>query len=143
MNENLLEVRYFDGEGYRPLIDYGAWRVAVLRYLDELQPDKIATVERHMETDEVFILLKGQAILFVGEGEPEVDELHTQVMDLEKVYNIKKGIWHTIVMSKDATVLIVENQDTGRPNSEYCDLQPEHRTLITETARQEQPDWWK
>jgi hypothetical protein len=34
--ETLLEIHEYNGEGYRSLTDYGAWRVAVLRYIMEL-----------------------------------------------------------------------------------------------------------
>jgi hypothetical protein len=68
MDEKLLEIREFTGIGYKPLIDYGTWRVAILRYIDELIPDQIERIERHNETDEVFVLLEGQAVLFLGEA---------------------------------------------------------------------------
>jgi hypothetical protein len=66
MDENTLQIKEFRGIGYLPLIDYGTWRVAYLRYIDELIPRNIKRVERHRETDEVFVLLEGQAILFMG-----------------------------------------------------------------------------
>ncbi len=31
-NEKLLEEREYTGEGYSPVVDYGAWRVAILNY---------------------------------------------------------------------------------------------------------------
>ncbi len=51
-------------------------------------------------------------------------------MEMGKIYNVKPSTWHTIVVSRDASVLIVENGDTGRDNSEYVSLKPEHRRLI-------------
>lgn len=39
-------------------------------------------------------------------------------MEPYKVYNVKKGLWHHIVVSEDASVLIVENCDTTDENSE-------------------------
>jgi len=63
-----LEVTQYTGEGYAPLIDYADWRVAVLRYIDELLPQNLATMQRHDETDEVFVLLAGRCILFLGAG---------------------------------------------------------------------------
>jgi len=142
MNERLVEIREYTGEGYQPLVDYGAWRVAILNYLDGIHPERLDSVERHVETDEVFVLLKGQGLLFLGEGEPDVEQLHPLVMEAGKIYNIKKNVWHTIVLSRDASVLIVENRDTGRHNSRYSPLQPAQRALVLETARREQPGCW-
>ena len=41
-----LEIREYTGPGYKPVIDFGAWRVAILNYLDEIHPAKIESVER-------------------------------------------------------------------------------------------------
>ncbi|RPH63225.1 MAG: hypothetical protein EHM81_00530 [Chloroflexi bacterium] len=142
MNEKLLEIREFTGLGYQPLIDFGAWRVAILRYIDDLIPARIDQVERHNETDEVFVLIEGQAVLFLGEGGDTVTALHPQVMEPKKMYNVKRGVWHCAVLSRDASILIVENCDTGTANSDYWTLTAEMRQQIVETAHAEQPEWW-
>jgi hypothetical protein len=141
MDEKLLEIREFKGIGYKPLVDYGTWRVAILRYIDELIPERIERIEYHNETDEVFVLLAGQAVLFLGEGETEVIKLHAQVMEPEKLYNVKRGIWHLVVLSLDASILLVENCDTGAANSTSVPLSIDLRKIIVETAARELPDW--
>ena len=60
MKDALLDILEYQGEGYRPLIDFGTWRVAFLRYLDELYPPAIDSFERHLETDEVFVLVENR-----------------------------------------------------------------------------------
>ena len=122
MDENVLEIKEYHGEGYRPLIYFGAWRVAILRWIETTQAEKITYMERHTQTDEVFILLEGQAVLILGGIGPIVAELQTQVMESGKLYNVKQNAWHSVVMSRDATILIVENLDTGESNSEYYQL---------------------
>jgi hypothetical protein len=141
MNENLLEMHEYLGEGYKPLIDFNCWRVAVLRYLDELQPDKISYFERHNETDEVFVLLQGQAVLFMGEGGETVETVHPVVMRNGVFYNVKRGAWHTVALSRDATILLVENRDTARENSAYYDLSPEQSKFLVETVAHEIAEW--
>jgi ureidoglycolate hydrolase len=142
MEEKMLEIREFTGIGYKPLIDYGTWRVAILRYIDELIPDQIERVERHNETDEVFVLLFGQALLFIGEGETKIEKLHSVVMEPGKMYNVKRSVWHTSVLSHDASILLVENRDTGIENTDYAPLSPELRRMLVETSRREQPQSW-
>ena len=122
MDENVLEIKEYRGEGYRPLINFGAWRVAILRWIETTQPEKITYMERHTQTDEVFILLQGQATLILGENGPMVIGLHRQVMESGKLYNVRQNAWHSVIMSRDATILIVENLDTGESNSEYYQL---------------------
>jgi hypothetical protein len=134
--ETLLEIREYDGEGYRPLIDYGAWRVAVLRYIDELSPQNLDKMQRHDETDEVFVLLAGRCILFVGEGDGHVSKIYAQDMTPFKLYNVKRGGWHTHALSHDAAVLIVENRDTVASNSPQVPLDARQRERIMELTRQ-------
>lgn len=141
LDEKLLEIREYTGPGYRPVIDFGAWRVAVLNYIDEIHPEKISFLERHNETDEVFVLQRGQGVLFLGEGDTPVAKIHPQVMEAGKMYNVKQGVWHTVVLSRDASILLVENRDTARENSDYVTLDPDQKALIVEIARREQPGW--
>ena len=136
MDDNLLQISEYVGEGYKPLVDYAGWRVAILRYIDELQPDRIESMERHVETDEVFVLLFGQGILLVGGNEARVNGIHPRVMEHGKLYNVKRNVWHGILLSRDATVLIVENRDTGRSNSEYTSLTSEQRHSLLAIAEQ-------
>jgi hypothetical protein len=137
MNETLLEIRDYNGEGYQPLIDFGEWRVAFLRYLDDIRPDFIDSMERHTNTDEVFVLLNGRGTLIMGGNGMEVDSIVSQRMESGKVYNIKNLAWHTILLSRDATVLLVENRDTSKHNSEYVSLSSAQRDQIMEIARRE------
>lgn len=134
-DETLLEIREYTGEGYQPIIDFGAWRVAILRYHPELEPQAIQTMQRHEETDEVFVLLSGRCILFVGEGDAEIDAIHAVNMLPLKAYNIKKGVWHTHTLSRDSMVLIIENQDTSSANSPTHTLAPVQCSEIVEYTR--------
>jgi ureidoglycolate hydrolase len=141
MDEKMLEIREFTGPGYQPVIDFSMWRVAILNYIEEIHPERIEKMERHNETDEVFVLIKGQGILFLGEGNERVVKIHTQVLEPSKIYNVKRSVWHSIVLSKDGSVLIVENMNTSSANSDYFTMNMEQRGVIVDTARREQSDW--
>jgi ureidoglycolate hydrolase len=125
MDESLLEIREFNGVGYQPLIDYGTWRVAILRWEQSMQPEKMESMERHTKTDEVFVLLNGQATLILGGNYPNPEGISQQTMERGKLYNVKRNTWHTILLSRDATILIVENRNTDQENTEYCKLSHE------------------
>ena len=75
--------------------------------------EKFDKLERHLLTDEVFVLLSGSAELVIG-----LDMKHIP-LETGKIYNVKKGAWHNILIEKDAKVLIVENHNTGLENTEY------------------------
>jgi hypothetical protein len=120
--ESLIEIREYNEPGYMPLVDYQSWRVALLNYIAEDLPEKINRMQKHNETDEVFVLLAGRCILFLGEGNESVVKVHAVDMELYKLYNVKKGVWHSHTLSKDARLLIVENRDTVLENSPFVDL---------------------
>ena len=131
MDNNLIEIGEHLGEGYMPLVDYESWRVAILNFSTTLLPENLTQMQRHNETDEVFVLLRGRCILFVGEGRDTVTRIHAEDLQSQRVYNVKKAVWHTHTLSKDAMVLVVENRDTTYDNSPFTDLTAaQHRELL-------------
>ena len=130
IDEKLLEIRSYEGAGYQPLIDYDQWRVAILRYCDELMPERISTMQQHKETDEVFVLLEGRCILFLGEGNDVIMSINAVDMVPSKLYNVKRGVWHSHTLNNDATVLIVENRYTTIQNSPKMILDDDQRRRI-------------
>ncbi len=140
MDESLLEIRDHRGEGYQPLVDYADWRVAILNYLDNVRPDLNNIMERHLETDEVFVLTHGKGVLLIGGNGAQPHMVQPEVMDIGKIYNVKRNGWHTILLTRDASVLLVENKDTGDANSEHFTIPPELHRQVMEIAKQHQID---
>ena len=130
MQDKLFDIVTFEDEGYMPLIDFNCWRVAFLRFIDELLPENIIHAEKHLETDEVFVLLAGRALLIIGTGEDSIDELTYYEMEPCKLYNVKQSTWHNVVLSTDATILLVENRNTTSENTAYCKLNEGQRAFI-------------
>ena len=104
-----IEIYEYHGAGYKPLAYSQDWMVALLNYEDIMGLDKALDIERHVQSDEVFILLEGRAAFYlVAEGQPlQVTELKPGL-----VYNVIKGTWHNLLATKDAVFAIVENRDT-------------------------------
>jgi ureidoglycolate hydrolase len=135
IDETLLKVDTFEGIGYQPIVDYESWRVAILRYHEELLPENITHMQRHDETDEVFVLLEGHCILLIGEGDEEIDHIHAVDMQPFLIYNVKCGCWHSHTLSRDARLLIVENHDTSDINSPKSKLSKQHCDFIKNETR--------
>lgn len=131
-----LEVSSFHGEGYLPLIDFESWRVAELRYCEELEVDKLKNMQKHNESDEVFVLLEGDFTLFLGGQGDEIGQIEAIKLEPLKLYNVKKGTFHTHTPEKNATVLIVENRNTCDDNSPKIKLTKEQKSKIEELYRQ-------
>ncbi|BCJ95914.1 hypothetical protein acsn021_34830 [Anaerocolumna cellulosilytica] len=122
MGQEYIEISSFEGEGYQPMIDFKTWRVAILKYCEELEIENINTMQRHLETDEVFILLEGNCTLFSGGMEEEISDITAVSMKPFHLYNVKQGVWHTHTLDRRGRVLIVENQNTSDSNSPICSL---------------------
>ena len=136
IDPSLLETHTHEESAFLPLVNFGGWRVAVLNFVHHLLPQNLKDMQRHDETDEVFVLLKGRCILFVGDGREEAGTIHAADMVPLTVYNVKRGTWHNHTLSEDASVLVVENRETTEENSPFCQLTPEQtQAIVADTRR--------
>lgn len=84
----------------------------------------------HPYTDEVFILIRGNCILysFIDNQIPESAIL----MEKNKLYVVGKGIWHAHILDKDSEVLIIE--DSGDCITRSIKLREETISLLEAEA---------
>ena len=130
-----LDILEHDGTEYRRLVNNARWTLASLNWAPRFDEKNLIEMERHNLTDEVFVLLKGKATLLVGEQACRVEMVSL------KYYNIRAGIWHHIIVSEDARVLVAENADTSKDNTEYLSLEtgeiyrkyPEFEEILPDT----------
>lgn len=123
------------GEGYDKLVSFESWRLAKLRWEPRFEPENLAFFERHMATDEAFLLYEGEAFLLTGGDGDTPQDVGVVKMEMGVVYNFPKGAWHQILCSRDATVIIVENEDTSEENSEYVDFTPAQKQAALAQVR--------
>lgn len=116
ISKDLVDVISFEGIGYQPLIHCRDFRVAMLNYHPELLVENIGNFQQHSLTDEAFILLKGSCTLFIAE-DASAEKIHAVPLEPYKIFNVKQGVYHTHTLSEDASVLIVEADDTCDDNS--------------------------
>jgi len=110
-----LQTFEWSGVGYSPLVFSHDWQTAILNW----EPtDSIHEVERHNQSDEVFILWKGKAALII------LEEDGLKIIEAEHgaVYNVLKGTWHTVLGNKESSWVIVENRDTHLYDTEMRNL---------------------
>ena len=136
IDSQLIEVSSCLVDDYSPLVESGQWRVAAICTSEQNSADAIMQLERHNETDEVFVLMRGKAILFIatGQGEWGTGKINNVEMESLQVYNVKRGVWHACALGPDAVVLVVENSGTGRSNSDYSQLTTDQRRLVIDTC---------
>ncbi len=104
----MIEKSEFSGEDFKVVHQFEGWKIGFLRYSDRFS--KFDVLERHLLTDEIFVLLEGEATLYTENEKCEMKKC--------MLYNIPKGEWHHIVVSEDATVMVVENSNTLKENTE-------------------------
>jgi hypothetical protein len=111
---------------YQPVLDFAGWKVAMLRHFEVVAPETFYRVERHWNTNEVFILTAGQAFLIILEGEqaPTAPGFVT-AMETNVAYNVRQSVWHHVVMSPDAHIVLFERSETGPQTTDYAPLAPD------------------
>lgn len=113
--KRLLEIRSFEGDGFQPVVQFDSWRIAIS---NAIETEIIRNFSRHMQTDESFILLRGESALLVAEDKNQIASPTVVPMRLGVVYNVPKGIWHAHRTKAGGQLIIVENADTNENNSE-------------------------
>lgn len=103
-----MQIATHTGTGFRTVHEFEGWKVALIRYNPSAQGN--ADVQRHRLTEETFVLLEGEAVLY------EEDVPYPMVKT--KVYTVERGAWHRIAVSEDGLVLVVENSNTSKENTE-------------------------
>ena len=111
--DDIVQVGRHDGEGYRPVIDSdGEWIVALMNFCESVTLAELGKIEKHLNTDEVFVLTAGRgALVLGGRGGGEPGRLHVVAMEHNVVYNVKREVWHGLVLSEDARTMIVERRN--------------------------------
>jgi mannose-6-phosphate isomerase-like protein (cupin superfamily) len=128
-----VDIHGYAGEGYAPLVFFDRWQVALLNWEPIFDPSSLGEIERHKETDEVFVLWRGRGALFVANDEG------VELMEMEPgvLYNVTQGTWHNLVSTRDASWIIVETRDTHLDDTDVRQMTEEELRQL----RQQFPSW--
>ena len=112
----------YEGKGLTRVFENEKWMVGIKNWKPENDISGIDCLERHNETDELFILLNGRCtLLFANET---ADGLVIGKVDMEpmKVYDIPPSLWHNTVTKADTKLALIEDSATGSANSDVLKL---------------------
>lgn len=103
----MLEIFTTTKNGFDPVIENDGWKVAFITYSDMYSKTNFKNMKRHINTDEVFILLNGKATLHIASDLSK----GITAYELEKkfIYNVKRNTWHYLSISKDALLSVIES----------------------------------
>lgn len=102
-----------NGSGFDSLHQFDGWKVAFVTYAQ--QYGELKVVKRHVSTDEAFVLMSGNATLYTADGDQPLVKTE---LEKEKLYVVEKNTWHHLQVSKDALLVVVENSDTTKENTQ-------------------------
>ena len=120
-----MEIQRFEYKdaGLTRVYENEKWMVGIKNWKPANDIANIDCLERHNESDELFVLLAGKcALLFANEKEGGGLDIKAVAMEPMKVYNIPKTLWHNTVTMKDTKLILVEDSATGSKNSEVLTL---------------------
>jgi mannose-6-phosphate isomerase-like protein (cupin superfamily) len=107
-----LDIGRHDGEGYQPVVESdGEWIVALMNWSPATTLDRLGKIEKHVSTDEVFVLTAGRGALIAGPRGPSPKDLRVIDMEPNVCYNVKREVWHALILNKDGRTIIVERRD--------------------------------
>ena len=115
----------FEGEGLTRVFENEKWMVGIKNWKPMNDIANINNLERHNETDELFILLAGRCTLIYANETGEGLDIQAVEMEPCRVYNIPRTLWHNTVTQRDTKLALIEDSSTGSANSDVIDLTEE------------------
>ena len=132
MNNSLIETYYKKENGYHPFFIREEWQVAQLNYLPWLSFTTIDRLEHHRQTDEIFVLTKGKAVLIAADIKNNQVSFECILMEAGVTYNVPVSTWHSIAMDEAAQIIIVEKSNTHLGDCHYYPLEESDKCRLEE-----------
>lgn len=108
------------------------WTVCIKNFRPKNSIENIARLEIHHETDQQYLLLRGNCSLAVAEPKDGILDVQVVRMEVGKVYNIRRETWFNTICEPGARMLYIQDANTTMENSELHELTPEEKVVLTE-----------
>ena len=112
----------FTGEGMSRVYENSKWTVGIKNYKPANDIANINCIERHNQTDELFVLLSGSCVLVYATQENGKFIFNALKMEQSKVYSIPQSLWHNTITQSDTKMILIEDSSTGMSNSDVMNL---------------------
>ena len=132
-----MEIQKFEfgEEGLKRVYENDKWMVGIKNWKPANDIANIDCLERHNETDELFVLLTGSCPLLSAVEENGKLSIKATAMEPMKVYNIPRSLWHNTVTMKSTKLILVEDVSTGAKNSDVLKLSDGQIAEVKRMAR--------
>ena len=108
-------------EGFEPIFHTPNFKCAYITLSPQYAFGKVKEMKRHNDSDEVFVLLSGSAVLLTRE-EGSTEYTRT-VLEYQTAYNVQQGTWHYLAVSEDALVFVAESGTMKKENTESMNVE--------------------
>lgn len=111
-------------EGFEPIFQNPNFKCAFITPSPQYAFGKVKEMKRHNDSDEVFVLLSGSAVLLTREEDGT--EYTKTPLEYQTAYNVKQSTWHYLAVSEDALVFVAESGSMKRENTETTNMETEN-----------------
>ena len=119
----MVTVKSFEKEGFFPVFQNSAFKCAFITHSDQYSHGKILQMKQHNDSDEVFVLLQGSAVLLTRESATSLCLQTT--LEKNKAYNVHQGVFHYLAVSEDALLFVAESGSMEPKNTVAIDVSAE------------------
>lgn len=122
MDSDKIQLYTHEKEGFLRKYENSQWCVALKNHAETNGEEAVAHLEKHLYSDEIFILLQGKCTII--SAVQKNGELEFEFIDMESgtIYMIPKKLWHNTITYESAKLVVIENSDTSSENSERIKL---------------------
>lgn len=120
----------FSGEGMKRVFENEKWTVGIKNWKPANDITGIDCLERHNQTDELFVLISGSCTLVYANETPSGLTLECVNMEPKKVYNIPATLWHNTITEKETKMILIEDSNTSMENSDIYPLDADQIAVI-------------
>lgn len=125
--EQGIDIYNYDGEGLERSYACENRLVGIKNYKPASSREQMDSLEKHLLTDELFIPLTEDSILLYKQ---DGGSLCHASMEMGRIYSVRKGTWHNVLMIPGGKMALTERADTSMENSLLLPLTREERGLI-------------
>ena len=120
----MLEIINNTPSGFSPIIKNSNFLCAFITHSPMYSEGKVLKMKRHNDTDEVFVLLSGDAVLLTRDNDKE--KCQVTKLSVCTTYIVKAGTWHYLALSNNGKVFVTESGAINPDNTDTIDVSSEN-----------------
>lgn len=103
--------------GFCPVAETEKFKCAYITLEDQYKHGKVTQMKRHNDSDEVFTLIRGSAVLLTKK-----EEFTETPLELGASFMVPASTWHYLAISDDAIIFVTENSGMLPQNTDTLSL---------------------